>query len=182
MHMRVLTLIPAAVVALAACGGDDTTTPTPPATTVHFTANLTPAGEIGANLAGNPTGNGTFTASLDTATNVFTYSVTFTGLTSNVTLGHIHGPFPSGSANTANVILNFDPASANSPLAAGAAFTKGVTAGSATGTVTLNASTAISTTVNGDSLKKLLLAGLTYANIHTSSNGGGEIRGQITRQ
>ena len=36
--------------------------------------------------------------------------------------------------------------------------------------------------INGDSLKKLLFAGLTYANIHTSNNGGGEIRGQIIKQ
>src|SRR5689334_7624765 len=102
MHTRVLTFsFITAIVVLAACGGSDTTNPTPPSKIVHFTASLTPAGEIGANLAGNPTGNGTFTATLDTSTNVFTYSVTFTGLTSNVTLGHIHGPFPSGTANTA---------------------------------------------------------------------------------
>jgi len=42
--------------------------------------------------------------------------------------------------------------------------------------------TAITATMNGDSLKKLLFAGLTYANIHTTQNGGGEIRGQIARQ
>ena len=40
----------------------------------------------------------------------------------------------------------------------------------------------ISTTVNGDSLKKLLLAGNAYVNIHTVSNPGGEIRGQIVHQ
>jgi hypothetical protein len=46
--------------------------------------------------------------------------------------------------------------------------------------VTLNAATQISATVNGDSLRKLILAGLTYANIHTTNNPGGEIRGQIS--
>ena len=44
----------------------------------------------------------------------------------------------------------------------------------------LTSATPITPTINGDSLRKLLLAGLTYANIHTTVNGGGEIRGQIT--
>ena len=43
----------------------------------------------------------------------------------------------------------------------------------------LNAANAITSTINGDSLKKLLFAGLTYANIHTSNDPNGEIRGQI---
>ena len=183
MHSRlVLAVSLAAAVAAAACGSDNTTTPTPVSKIVNFTATLTPAGEIGATLNGNPTGSGTFTATLDTSTNVFIYSVTFTGLTSNVTLGHIHAPFtPGGTANTAGAILNFDPA-VNTFLQSGAAFSKGATSGTATGTVTLTAATTLTTAINGDSLKKLLLAGLTYANIHTSSNGGGEIRGQITKK
>jgi hypothetical protein len=168
----------ATVAAIAACGSDKTTSP-PVSKIVNLTASLTPGGEIGATLAGNPQGSGTFTATLDTSTNVFSYSVQFSGLTSNVSLGHIHGPFtPGGTSNSAGVILNFDPTATNS--APGATFTKGATAGSAAGTITLNAATQITTTVNGDSLRKLLLAGLTYANIHTTSNGGGEVRGQIT--
>jgi hypothetical protein len=184
MHNRAGALTLAAVtMTLAACGSDSATTTQPVSKIVNFTATLTPAGELGANLAGNPAGSGTFTATLDTSTNVFTFSVTFTGLTSNVTLGHIHGPFiPGGTANSAGVALNFDPSAAGSPLASGAAFTKGATSGTATGTVTLTAATAVTTTMNGDSLKKLLLNGFTYANIHTSSNGGGEIRGQITKK
>lgn len=184
MKIRVAMLALAGVTLVAACGSDDpTTTPTPVSKIVSFTAAMSPAGEIGATLNGNPTGNGTFAATLDTSTNVFTYTVTYAGLTSNVSLGHIHGPFtPGGTANTAGVILNFDPAVTNSPLASGATFVKGATSGSAAGSVVLNASTNISTTVNGDSLKKLLLAGLTYANIHTSSNSGGEVRAQIVRK
>ncbi len=180
MHSRVTGLILAtAVVAAAACG-DDTS---PRSNVVNLTAQLTPAGEVGANLQGNVAAStGSFSGTLDTVTNVFTYTVTYSGLSSNVSLGHIHGPFTVGqtTGNSANVILNFDPTANNSPLPTTATFVRGATSGTAAGTVTLTSAVNISTTVNGDSLKKLLLAGKTYANIHTASNPGGEVRGQIT--
>ena len=184
MLQRVAVLcLTAGLVAAAACGGSSSTAPAqkPTPKPVNFTATLTPAGEIGSNLNGNPQGSGTFTATLDTTINLFTYTVVFSGLTSNVSLGHIHGPFtPGGTANGAGVVLNFDPAA--NGAAPNAVFTglKTATSGTATGSLTLNAATQVTATVNGDSLKKLLLAGLTYANIHTSTNPGGEIRGQIT--
>lgn len=161
-------VLAAATVALAACGSDSTTTPV--SKIVTFKATLTAASETPPT---NSTGTGLFTATLDTSTNVFTYDVTFSGLTTNVTLGHIHGPaLPTA---TASPILNF----ASLP---GATFTTGATSGTAHGTAVLTSATQINNSVNGDSLKKLLFAGLTYANIHTTANGGGEIRGQITKQ
>jgi hypothetical protein len=169
-------VLAAAIVALAACGSDNTTAPV--SKIVNFTATLSPANEP--SVTGNPTGSGTFTATLDTSTNVFTYNFTFTGLTANASLGHIHGPFtPGGTTTSAGVILNFDPA-----VTPGVTFTglKAATSGSGSGTVTLNSSLQLTATVNGDSLRKLLLAGLTYANIHTATNPGGEIRGQITKK
>jgi hypothetical protein len=171
--LAVLTLATLAI--LIACGGSDSTTPK--SNVVTFSATLVPSGEP-PGLLGSPAGSGQFTATVDTATNVFTYNGTFTGLTSNVNNGHIHGPFtPGGTATTAAVIMNFN-------TLPGATFTGFGTAtvGSISGTVTLNASTQISATVNGDSLKKLLLAGLTYANIHTTTNPGGEIRAQLIKQ
>jgi hypothetical protein len=170
-------VLAAATVALAACGSDSTTTP-PVSKIVNLTATLSPANEP--SVTGNPTGSGTFTATLDTSTNVFTYSATFTGLTANASLGHIHGPFtPGGTSTSAGVILNFDPA-----VTPGVTFTglKTATSGTLSGTVTLNSSLQLTTTVNGDSLRKLILAGLTYVNIHTATNPGGEIRGQITKK
>lgn len=175
-----------AVVAAAACGSDSTTTPV--SKIVHFSATMNPAGEVGATLAGNPTGSGTFTASLDTSTNVFTWTFTFQGMTSNVNNGHIHGPFP-GTGNTAGVIFNFNPAGAPAGatnvtfvgLGSGAAGTGGATSGSGGGTYTLSGSQILGAGVSADSLKKLLFAGAAYVNIHTASNGGGEIRGQITK-
>jgi hypothetical protein len=179
MPNRAVVLSSVAVLFAAAACGDDTSSPR--SNTVNLTATLTPAGE-GVALNGNTAASaGTFSATLDTVTNAFTYTVQFSGLSSNVSAGHIHGPFNPGQATppTAGVILNFDPTIANTPLPSSAVFTKGATAGTAVGSVTLNAAVSISTNVNGDSLKKLLLDGKTYANIHTTNNPGGEIRGQI---
>jgi hypothetical protein len=171
MKNGAMTLVlAAAAVALAACGSDSSTTPPVVSKIVTFKATLTPAGEVPATTS---TGSGTFTATLDTSTNVFTYDVAFSGLTTNVTLGHIHGP--SLATATASPILNF----ATLP---GATFITGATSGTAHGTTVLTSATQITATVNGDSLKKLLFAGQTYANIHTTQNGGGEIRGQIAKQ
>jgi CHRD domain-containing protein len=178
MRNRLVALSIAAVVA-AACGSDNTSAPV--SKIVRFTATMTPAGELGATLNGSPSGSGTFTASLDTSTNILTWNFTFTGMTSNVNNGHIHGPFPSGTANAAGVILNFDPAS-NPVGATGLVFTglKTANAGSGSGTITLG-SAVIGGGVSGDSLKKLLLSGNVYVNIHTTTNPGGEIRAQISR-
>ena len=65
---------------------------------------------------------------------------------------------------------------------AGATFSVGATGGTGRGVSTLNATNQITATVKGDSLQKLLFAGLTYVNIHTTGVGSGEIRGQIIKQ
>src|SRR5215216_4049783 len=83
MQKRALSLvITASMIALVACGDDDDSTSPTVSKILDFTATMTPANEP--SVTGNPTGNGTFTASLDTSTNEFTYSGTFTGLTANV--------------------------------------------------------------------------------------------------
>ncbi len=167
-HKFTLALAAAAVFTVIACDDDDPISPV--SKIVNFSATMTGAAEV---PAVTTTATGTFTATLDTSTNVFTYNVTYSGLSSNVTLGHIHGP--ASTSVSAGALLNF----ANLP---GGTFVTGATSGTATGTVTLNSATTITATVNGDSLRKLLLSGQTYANIHTATNGGGEIRGQIIKQ
>lgn len=172
MPNRIPALAIAALAGIvAACGSDtDRSTTSPPVSNVvTFSASLAANKE---NPTNSSQGTGTFLATLDTVTNVFTYDVTFQGMTSNVTLGHIHGP----AAATANAspVLNFG-------TLPGATFTIGALSGTAHGVTTLNAQNQLTALINGDSLKKLMLAGLTYVNIHTTQNGGGEIRAQLTK-
>jgi hypothetical protein len=168
-------LLPVAIAALAgivaACGSDvdRSTTPTPVSNVVTFRATLTGSQE---NPANTSQGTGNFLATLDTVTNVFTYDVSFQGLTTNVTLGHIHGP--ASATTNASPILNFG-------TLPGASFLIGAPSGTAHGVTTLNAANQLTATINGDSLKKLLLSGQTYVNIHTTQNGGGEIRAQLIK-
>ena len=97
-------------------------------------------------------GTGTMDASLDTSTKVLTYTITYSGLSGPATMAHIHGPAAPGA--NAGVLVPFPtPAS---PIK---------------GTATLT-----------DAQMTALEAGQTYANVHTSANPGGEIRGQIMKK
>jgi hypothetical protein len=178
----VTAVAPGSVTITAASTFDPTKTATATITVVSqilkFAATLSPANEP-PGLAGNPTGSGTFSAQLDTITNALTWTGSFSGLTSNINNGHIHGPFVvGGAATTAGVLVNFNPT-----VTPGATFVGLGTAnaGSVTGTQALTAAFQATATVNGDSVRKLIIAGNTYANIHTTTNTGGEIRGQLLR-
>ena len=149
------------------------------------------AKEVPANAT---TGLGPFSATLDTSTGVLTYDLTFSGLTSNVNNGHIHGPAAAGvNSNTtinfntrASATLSFGQtagaAHGTRHAARGTRHTAHGTRHTAHGTVTLNANTQITTTINDDAQKKLLFAGFRYANIHMVTNAGGQIRGQVANQ
>jgi hypothetical protein len=170
MQHRLIRLAAIAAVITAVACAKDSTTAVPVSKIVTFKSTLSGANEVPANTS---TATGTFTATLDTSTNVFTYDVTYTGLGSNVTIGHLHGPAAVGANSGTTINFGTRP---------GATFIVGATAGTAHGTATLTAATQITATISGDSLKKLLFAGLTYANIHTASTPGGELRGQVTKQ
>ncbi len=177
MKNRGITLVLAAAsIAAIACSSTTAVTTGVNTKLVTFTATMTFGAEVPTPTVAS-TGSGTFTATLDTSTNIFTYDLTFTGLTAGAVAGHIHGPATTTQA--AGTTIDFKSL-------AGSTFDVGLTAGKGHGVVMLNAATQITGTaaagINGDSLKKLLFAGLTYANIHTSNNGGGEIRGQIIKQ
>ena len=166
----------AAVVLAVACGssteapGVVTVTPTPVSKIVTFKATMNGASEVPVNAS---TGTGTFTAALDTSTNILTYDLAFSGLTSPVNNGHIHGP--ATATTSSGTTVNFT-------TLAGAAFSFGAASGTGHGVVLLTPNTQVTATINGDSLKKLLFAGATYANIHTTGSPGGEIRGMILKQ
>ncbi|HVN01240.1 MAG TPA: CHRD domain-containing protein [Caulobacteraceae bacterium] len=118
------------------------------AATLHFTTSLKGGDEVPANTT---TGKGEVTASLDTGTKVFTYKVTYSGLTGPATMAHFHGPAAAG-ANAPPVV----------PVPASAL------ANPMTGTATLT-----------DAQIADLRAGKWYFNIHTAAHPGGEVRGQL---
>ncbi len=118
------------------------------AETLHFATNLKGADEVPPNTT---TGKGKVTATLDTATKVFTYKVTYSGLTGAATMAHFHGPAAPG-ANAPPVV----------PVPASAL------ANPMNGTATLT-----------DDQIADLKGGKWYFNIHTAAHPGGEIRGQL---
>jgi hypothetical protein len=182
MQMKLLVLAVAltGITTLAACDDDDDddgTNPTPASKILNFRAPMTGAGESPNPVTTNA--NGTFTATLDTSTNRFTWTSTFSGFGTNITAGHIHGPFANGTTGAAGVILNF--ASVPGSTLTGVGSTTGSTSGTVTLTSALQLTTSPAPGINGDSLRKLILAQATYVNIHTTANTGGEIRGQLLR-
>ncbi len=116
-----------------------------------FTVYLNGAQEVPATATG-ATGRGRIV--LDRSTNMITFSISFTGLSSAQTLSHIHSPAPIGVST--GVTVNFG--------------TVGGTSGTISGTA------AVTPTVIGH-----ILSGQAYVNIHSSNFPGGEIRGQIAK-
>ena len=131
---------------------------------IHSTSNVT--GEIrgqinpvqfattlsGANEVQPTASVGSGSGLLTVANSVLTYNVTFTNLLSPATAAHIHGP--ASPTQNAGVLIPF-----SAPAA---------TSGTISGSVALTSQELLD-----------MVAGLTYANIHTTNYPGGEIRGQI---
>lgn len=97
-------------------------------------------------------GTGTAEFTLDPATKMLTWTVTYTGLSGPATAAHIHGPAAPGA--NAGVAINLAPNGAQSPIKGSATLT--------------------------DAQIADLSSGKDYVNVHTAANKGGEIRGQIT--
>ncbi len=116
---------------------------------VKFHTTMNGASEVPAKTTD---GKGTVDATLDTATKVLTYTVTFSGLSGPATIGHFHGPADAGA--NAGVMIPF-PSPVTSPINAKVTMT--------------------------DAQMAELMAGKVYANVHTAANPGGEIRGQMMK-
>lgn len=159
--MRVRLIASAAI--LAAVGGfiacNDSTAPA--STTYISTLNGT-----------NEKPNAVTTPATGTATYVLTgnelaYTITVNGLTSNTTMSHIH---VGSSAVAGPIVVPYTVYAIQNGLVT-------------TGVIDLSKPVASgANTITGDSLRVLLNNGNAYTNVHTGTNPGGEIRGQIVRQ
>ncbi len=96
-------------------------------------------------------GSGAVTATYDDATKKLTWKGSYKDLTGPATAAHFHGP--AGEGKNAGVAIPITP---NGPEFEGSA------------TLT-------------DAQAKELLGGEWYVNVHTATNKGGEIRGQVTK-
>lgn len=148
------------------------------ATVYQFSVSLSGANESPAN-ASPGTGSGMLT--LDDAVFTLHLDVDFSGLTGTTTAAHIHGatatPF-SGTAGVATTTPNFP------------GFPLGVTSGTYDNTFDMTLASSYNSafiTANGGTtagaFSALLAAannGQAYLNIHSSTFGGGEIRGFLT--
>ena len=154
-HLFALVTL-ALTAATAACEDDDGTGPDPDH---EFAAAMNGANEKPA--AVSPAGTGTATFTLNEAETSATWSVTATGMTSNINNAHIH--------------------LGNSSVAGGVIVQLGgfPTATSGTWSGTLDSSAALLLGLSWNSLIDLIRNGDAYVNVHTVNNPGGEIRGQL---
>jgi hypothetical protein len=118
------------------------------AATVKYSASLSGKAEVPKT---DSKGKGKLDATFDTNTKVFTYTLTFDGLSGPATAAHIHGP--ATRKDSAGVVAPLGDKSPTSPVS---------------GTITLT-----------DDQVKMLQSAKLYANVHTAANPAGEIRGQI---
>ena len=119
------------------------------AETLNMTAELSGAAEVPAN---DSAGTGTLEATYDTETMLFTWTVTYEGLTGDATAAHFHGPAAADATAGPVIPIEGDLAS---PIEGSATLT--------------------------EEQATQLQDGLWYFNVHTEANKGGEIRGQVTK-
>ena len=128
---------------------------------------------------GSP-GTGTGSVNYDDAGHLLQLQATFSGLQGTVTISHLHAPTTTPFTGNAGVATT-------TPTLVG--FPAGVFSGSYSNTLDLTQSGSWNgafITANGSiggaetALASAMATGRTYWNIHTSSFGGGEIRGYLT--
>jgi len=149
------------------------------AASILYVANLSGPNEFPANAS---PGTGTARVTIDPLLHTMRVEVTFSGLTGTTTASHIHSatavPF-TGTAGVATTTPTF------------AGFPLGVTSGTYDQTLDLTQASSYNpafVTANGGTtataeaaLESGIAAGEAYLNIHTSTFGGGEIRGFLVQ-
>ena len=118
---------------------------------VAFTVPLTGAQQV---PPVQTAGTGSAALTYDAATRVLTWSVTYSGLSGPVTMGHFHGPAALGKNASVAIWITKQGEAAPSPV---------------TGQATLTPAQA-----------EPFAAGEWYINLHTKDHPAGEIRGQVT--
>jgi CHRD domain-containing protein len=101
----------------------------------------------------DPSGTGTADLTYDPATRMVTWNITYTGMSSPVTMAHFHGPAKEGQNAPVIIWLTKQGSPPTNPI---------------TGTATLTPAQA-----------QQFSAGEWYINVHTQSHPAGEIRGQV---
>src|SRR5262245_61419520 len=173
MQLKALTPLPALVMTVAALM---LPVPAAHAIPITFELDLSGANEV---PPVSPAGTGFATVVLDPTAETIQISATFSGLTSNTTMAHIHCCQPLG---TNAGVATMQPAFTDFPL--------GVTSGiyplhvfNLTDASFYNAPfiTANSGTVAGAEAALIagIIGGQSYFNIHTANNPTGEIRAQV---
>jgi hypothetical protein len=166
-----LAALAACALAVGSCGDE----PTTPKSFTLYESELAGANEVPPVVA---TATGTVLVTVNEK-NQMSYNVHWMGLSGAATGAHIHGPADEATGGAA-VIVNFQtlPAGAIPTGAGNSAYSTSALSGGASGTIKLDNSITYAG-VPGDSLKKLLEAGLLYVNVHTTANAAGEVRAQI---
>ena len=134
---------------------------------------LTSYQETPATLASSATGS--FSADIDEGAAIITYELRYSGLTTAATAAHIHfgGRFLSGGVSA------FLCGGGSKPACPEGTTTEAVVTG------TITAADIVGPTGQGiaagdfEELVRAIRAGVTYANVHSTTFPGGEIRGQI---
>jgi hypothetical protein len=119
------------------------------AETLHFSAALSGAEEVPPN---DSAGTGTVEAMFDTESKLFTWTISYEGLTGPAAAAHFHGP--AGPGENAGPVVPIPADKLASPI---------------TGEQTLDEAQAAD-----------LQAGKWYFNVHTAQYPDGELRGQLT--
>ena len=172
MPNRIPALAIAALAGIvAACGSDtDRSTTSPPASNiVTFTAAMSSSKE---NPANSSQGTGTFLATLDTVTGVFTYDVAFQGDDIE------RHPRSHSRPGVRNRQRQPDPQLRNS---AGCGVHHRRPFGHGAWCHHAQRGQPAHRDDQRGFVEEAAAVGLTYVNIHTSQNGGGEIRSQLTK-